>query len=84
MTFVEVEGVEPTNNAGERAERRGVLWRKTSGGTASAHGSRFVERVLTVVQTCQQLGKNLLDYLTRCIEAWRLGEVPRSLLGDSN
>ncbi len=82
-TFVEVEGVEPTNNRGERAERQGVLWRKLSGGTVSAQGSRFVERVLTVVQTCQQQGKNVLDYLTRCIQAWRAGRVPPSLLADT-
>ena len=27
-TFVDIEGVEPTNNAAERALRPGVLWRK--------------------------------------------------------
>src|SRR3712207_7179962 len=46
-TFVDSEGVEPTNNEAERAERHGVLWRKTSGGTDSPQGSRFVERVLS-------------------------------------
>ncbi|MBE7531766.1 MAG: transposase [Ardenticatenaceae bacterium] len=44
-TFVDHEGVEPTNNAAEQALRRGVLWRKRSFGTQSAAGSRFVERV---------------------------------------
>jgi transposase len=78
-TFVDVEGVEPTNNLGERAERQGVLWRKTSGGTDSARGSRFVERVLTVVHTCRQQGKNVLDYLGACIEAWRHGRAPPPL-----
>jgi transposase len=82
-TFVEVEGVAPTNNTGERAERRGVLWRKTSGGTDSPQGSRFVERVLTVVQTCQQQGKNVLDYLTSCIVAWRGGGLSPPLLTES-
>src|SRR6516162_5578202 len=38
-TFVDVEGVEPTNNAGERAERQGVLWRKTSGGQTARKGA---------------------------------------------
>jgi transposase len=79
-TFVDVDGVEPTNNTGERAERQGVLWRKTSGGTDSAHGSRFVERVLTVVQTCRQQGKDVLDYLSACIEARRHGRAPPPLL----
>jgi transposase len=79
-TFVDVEGVEPTNNAGERAARPGVLWRKTSGGTASAAGSRFVERVLSVVQTCRQQGRNVLAFLSACIEAWRYGRAPPALL----
>jgi transposase len=79
-TFVAVAGVEPTNNAGERAARPGVLWRKTSGGTASPAGSRFVERVLSVVQTCRQQGRNVLEFLSACIEAWRYGRAPPALL----
>jgi transposase len=79
-TFVGVEGVEPTNNAGERAERLGVLWRKTSGGTASEQGSRFVERVLTVVDTCRKQGKKVVEYLGACVQAWRHGRAPPSLL----
>src|SRR5205823_6053685 len=48
-TFTRVQGVEPTNNAAERALRAAVIWRKTSFGTHSAAGSRFVERMMTVV-----------------------------------
>jgi transposase len=83
-TFVDVEGVEPTNNAGERAERHGVLLRKISGGTDSRQGSRFVERVLTVVETCRRQGKKALDYLCACIEAWRHDRPPPSLLPDTS
>src|SRR2546422_3078139 len=43
-TFVQVEGVEPTNNTAERSIRPGVLWRKGSFGTQSAEGSRSEER----------------------------------------
>jgi transposase len=39
-TFLDVEGVEPTNNASERALRPAVIWRKLSFGTQSANGSR--------------------------------------------
>jgi transposase len=53
-TFLRVQGIEPTNNAAERALRHAVLWRKSSGGTASEGGSRFVERVLSVAATCRQ------------------------------
>src|SRR5512147_1713684 len=65
-TFVRVEGIEPTNNDAERALRHGVIYRKLSGGTDSESGSRFVERVLTLVATCRQQNINVLDYLTRC------------------
>ena len=57
-TFVRVEGVEPTNNAAERAIRPGVLWRKGSFGTQSAQGSRFVEAMMTVVATLKQQHRN--------------------------
>ena len=79
-TFVRVEGVEPTNNDAERALRHGVIYRKLSGGTASEHGSRFVERMLTVVATCRQQEINVLDYLTRCYQAHLDGQPAPSLL----
>ena len=69
--FVWFPGVEPTNNAAERALRHAVIWRRISGGTDSESGSRFVERVLTVVATCRQQGRNVLEYLTSCFEADR-------------
>ena len=55
-TFAEVEGVSPDNNAAERALRHGVIWRKLSLGMASEAGSRFVERLLWVVESCRQGG----------------------------
>jgi len=79
-TFARVEGVEPTNNAAERALRHAVIWRRISGGTASESGSRFVERMLTVVATCRQQGRNVLEYLTSCFEADRRGQSIPSLL----
>jgi transposase len=79
-TFVRVEGVEPTNNDAERALRHGVIYRKLSGGTASESGSRFVERILTVVATCRQQEINVLDYLSRCYQARLDGRPAPSLL----
>src|SRR5436305_12279026 len=79
-TFVSVQGVEPTNNEGERSGRRAVLWRKTSGGTDSPQGSRFVERVLTVIDTCRKQGKKALEYLCDCVRAWRHGRAPPFLV----
>jgi transposase len=79
-TFARVEGVEPTNNAAERALRHAVCWRKTSYGTDSESGSRFVERVLTVVATCRQQGRDVLAFLTDAIQAARAGTTPPSLI----
>jgi transposase len=79
-TFVQLEGVEPTNNAAERAIRPGVLWRKGSFGTQSAQGSRFVEAMLTVVATLKQQHRNPLDYLMAACEAALRDEAAPSLL----
>jgi len=53
FTFVHEEGVVPTNNAAERALRTAVQWRKIMLGTRSERGERAVERLLTIVRTCQ-------------------------------
>jgi transposase len=79
-TFAYVEGVEPTNNAGEHRIRHGVMWRKTSFGTDSPNGSRFVERILTVVTTLRMQGRNVLDYVTAACEAALTGTPAPSLL----
>jgi transposase len=79
-TFARVEGIEPTNNAAERALRFAVIWRRISGGTDSVRGSRFVERTLSVVSTCRQQGRNVLEYLTSCFEADHQGQPIPSLL----
>ena len=74
-TFTRVEGIEPTNNAAERALRHAVIWRRISGGTDSEMGSRFVERMLSVVATCRQHGIPAMQYLSQCNEA-RLSNHP--------
>jgi transposase len=79
-TFVSIEGVEPTNNFAERILRQGVLWRKGSFGTDSPNGSRFVERILTVVTTLRLQKRNVLDSMTAACEAALHGTTPPSLL----
>ena len=79
-TFVDVEGVEPTNNDAERPLRRPVLWRRRSFGTQSAAGSRFVERVLTAVTTLRQQKRDVLDYLTEACAVAIQDKPPPSLL----
>lgn len=78
--FVDVEGVEPTNNAAERALRSAVLWRKCSYGTHSEAGGRFAERLLTVTASLRMQGRNVLDYLTHAVEASLTGQAAPSLL----
>ena len=79
-TFVEVEGVEPTNNAAEPALRQAVIWRKLSFGTQSAAGSRYVERLLTVVETCRRQKRNVFAWLVEAVEARFIGKTAPSLL----
>jgi transposase len=79
-TFVRVEGIEPTNNAAERALRHAVQWRKSSYGTESTTGSQFVEHILTMVATCRQQERPVLAYLTQCCQALYAGTPSPSLL----
>jgi transposase len=79
--FVSQNGVEPTNNAAERALRRGVIWRRRSFGTQSEQGSRFVERILTVVISLRQQNRDVLDFLT---QACTPGQPVPSLLPITN
>jgi transposase len=78
--FVEVPGVEPTNNVSERALRPAVIWRKLSFGTQSTDGSRFVETLLTVVETCRQQGRNIFAHLVKALESHLASQPPPSLL----
>jgi transposase len=80
FTFVDHEGVEPTNNHAERQIRPGVMWRKTSFGTQSAAGSRFVERMLTVRATLRQQGRNVVEYIVDAQQRACCGEAAPSLL----
>jgi transposase len=76
-TFAGRAGVEPTNNAAERAVRHAVCWRKTSYGTDSEQGSRFVERMLTVVASCRQQGRSVLDFLVKAVSGQKPSLLPQ-------
>ncbi len=67
--FLEIDGVEPTNNLAERMIRTIAIWRKTSFGTQSKKGSLYMERIMTVVATCKLQKKNILDYLTSAVKS---------------
>jgi len=55
--------VAPTNNHPERMLRFAVLWRKRSLGTASVRGDRWVERILSLKQTCRIQGRRTFPVL---------------------
>jgi transposase len=78
-TFVDHDGVEPTNNAAEQALRHAVIWRKLSFGTQSASGSRFVERLLTVIETARRQRRNVFSWTVGAVQA-NLNGQPASLL----
>lgn len=78
--FVQVEGVEPTNNAAERAIRPAVIWRRTSFGSQSQAGSTFVQRMLTVVTTLKSQRRNILEFMTASVSATRKRQPTPSLV----
>jgi hypothetical protein len=78
--FVSVEGVEPTNNAAERAIRPAVIWRRTSFGSQTQDGSTFVSRMLTVVTTLKSQHRNVLEFLASSVKATRERQPSPSLL----
>ena len=81
-TFVRHEGVEPTNNQGERDIRHGVILRKLSFGTQSERGSRFIERILSTVGTLRKQQRAVLPFLINALTAKKIGTEAPSLLPD--
>ena len=79
-TFTRHDGIEPTNNHIERLLRPGVLWRKNAFGCHSAAGCRFVERILTVVQTLRLQKRPVLEFLYHSLNAHRQAQTAPPLL----
>jgi len=67
--FAFTDGVEPTNNAAERAIRHGVIWRKQSHGPKSEAGATYLANIWSVVETCRQQGRQVWDFLAHCFDA---------------
>jgi transposase len=74
--FLCKQGADATNNRAERALRFGVLWRKGSHGSASDKGNRWVERTLSLRQTCRQLGKSTFGVLVDTVTSLFCGRQP--------
>ena len=78
--FLDVEGVEPTNNTAERGLRSGVMWRRTTQGTRSDAGTTFVQRIMTAQANCKRQGRSVLRFLSGTLMAHRQGLTPPSLI----
>jgi transposase len=74
--FLAYHGVEPTNNRAERALRFGGLWRKRSLGTASEKGNRWVERILSLRETCRLQAKSTYTVLVEAMTSLFHGQPP--------
>jgi transposase len=74
--FLDHEGVEPTNNRAERALRFGVLWRKRSYGTQSEKGNRWVERILSLKETCRIRSMSSFPILVNLINCYFKEQQP--------
>ena len=81
-TFCDVHDIQIplTNNAAERALRHAVIMRKIQLGIQSEHGSRWVERILSIRETLRLQDRPMLDYLIRAATAARHGQVAPSPL----
>jgi transposase len=79
-TFLEIEGIEPTNNAAERALRQSVIQRKISHGVQSTKGAICRSRLLTVTTSLRQQGRDVWQFLEQAWIAHHRGGVMLSLL----
>jgi transposase len=69
FAFVYHSELEPTNNVAERALRHAVILRKLWFATQSAHGSRFLERMLTVYATLRQQRRDIHAFVVQACRA---------------
>ena len=81
-TFLTVQGIEPTNNAAERALRQSVIQRKISHGVQSRQGAICRSRLLTITTTLRQQGRDIWPFLEQAWVAHHRGGVMPSLLPD--
>jgi transposase len=82
--FVTTPDVEPTNNLAEQAIRFVVIDRHVTQGTRGEKGRRWCERIWTVIATCSQQCRSVLDYLCAAVGAFFHGKGAPSLLPQEN
>ena len=75
-TFVVAAGVEPTHNRAERALRFAVLWRRMMHGSYNKKGDRWVERLLSLRETCRLRGLRTFPVLVDAVACSFNGQHP--------
>jgi transposase len=80
FTFMDVPGVEPTNNRAEQAIRHVVIDRRVTQGTRGSAGQRWCERIWTTLATCAEQGRTAFAFLEAAIRAKLAGQAAPSLL----
>ena len=83
-TFAYVEGVEPTNNEGEREARHPVTYRKICFGTDSEQGSKFIGNIMTVSASLRRQGRNVMEFLVASYKAFCQDTAPPSILPEED
>lgn len=78
-TFVDAEGVEPTNNRAERGLRHAVIYRKLSQGSRTEQGALATERLLSAAISCRLQGRSLFAYLVEVAQATISGQPAPAL-----
>jgi transposase len=84
IRFITTPGIEPTNNLAEQAIRFVVIDRKVTQGSRSDGGQRWLERIWTVIATCEQQGRSVLHFLIDAIDAYFEGQPAPSLVPDTS
>jgi transposase len=68
LTFVEKEGIEPTNNRAERDLRPAVIMRKISQGNKTDDGARAQARMMSIFRTLKMRGYDPLETITDALK----------------
>ncbi len=74
--FLLEQGVHPTNNRAERALRFAVLWRRMMQGSFNEKGDRWVERILSLRETCRLRGLATYPILVEAVTCSFQGNAP--------
>lgn len=78
--FFEDPNIPPTNNHAERQLRPLVISKKLTFGTQSDRGSRFIERIFTVVTSCRQQGRDVFAFIAAALQEYFLNKKAPSLV----